>query len=215
MQTNFEGESPDAGRVASQEDVRLLIQIVDGDAAAFAAFFDLHSGAVLGLLRRMLGAAGEAEEVLQEVFLQVWRRSDRYAAERASPRRWLLMAARYRALDCLRNRKARCLREEAANREDLPRPVRALGTERLEARERREWVAGALGRLSPDQRLCIELAFFEGLTQTQVAFRVNAPLGTVKSRILLGMKKLRQARLACIRGGGLPTRRPPRSVAGT
>lgn len=165
-----------------------------GDGEALAEVFDLHSPVVLGLLSRILGRRSEAEEVLQEVFLQVWMQADRYEPERASPRGWLLMLARSRALDRLRRRESSRRREEEAA-EDGPRlrAVRPVGTERLEAVERRSRIASALGVLSPEQRRCIELAFFEGLTHTQIAERLEAPLGTIKSRILLGMNKLRQA----------------------
>jgi RNA polymerase sigma-70 factor (ECF subfamily) len=180
---------------ASQlEDSYLVGRIGAGDQEAFARFFDQHSPSVLGLLYRILGGRGEAEEVLQEVFLQVWRQADRYEAQRSTPRGWLLMLARSRALDRLRRRDARQRREvEAAEEATYPRLVRPLGTERLEEIERRRRVSSALEVLSPEQRRCIELAFFEGLTHTQIAARLEAPLGTVKSRILLGMNKLRQA----------------------
>lgn len=176
------------------EDSFLIGQISAGDQEAFARFYDLHSAAVLGLVARVLGARGEAEEVLQEVFLQVWRQSDRYEAARSTPRGWLLMLARSRALDRLRRRDARGRHEqEAVADAAFPRLVSPLGTRRLEDVERRERILSALNLLSPEQRRCIELAFFEGLTHTQIAERLAAPLGTVKSRILLGMNKLRQA----------------------
>ena len=176
------------------EDSFLIGQISAGDQEAFARFYDLHSAAVLGLVARVLGAGGEAEEVLQEVFLQVWRQSDRYEAARSTPRGWLLMLARSRALDRLRRRDARGRHEqEAVTDASFPRLVSPLGTRRLEDVERRERICSALNLLSPEQRRCIELAFFEGLTHTQIAERLAAPLGTVKSRILLGMNKLRQA----------------------
>ena len=176
------------------EDSFLIGRISAGDQEAFARFYDLHSPAVLGLVGRVLGARGEAEEVLQEVFLQVWRQSDRYEAARSTPRGWLLMLARSRALDRLRRRDARGRHElEAATDAAFPRLVSPLGTRRLEDVERREQILTALNLLSPEQRRCIELAFFEGLTHTQIAERLEAPLGTVKSRILLGMNKLRQA----------------------
>ncbi len=176
------------------EDSLLVGQISAGDQEAFARFYDLHSAATLGLVARVLGSRGEAEEVLQEVFLQVWRQSDRYEAARSTPRGWLLMLARSRALDRLRRRDARGRHEqEAVADAAFPRLVSPLGTRRLEEVERRERILSALNLLSPEQRRCIELAFFEGLTHTQIAERLAAPLGTVKSRILLGMNKLRQA----------------------
>jgi RNA polymerase sigma-70 factor (ECF subfamily) len=180
----------------SQEllDSYLVGRISAGDQEAFARFYDLHAPAVLGLLFRILGGRGEAEEVLQEVFLQAWRQAGRYEPGRSTPRGWLLMLARSRALDRLRRREARARREqESAADASLSRQAAPLGTARLEAAERRDRVSSALNLLSPEQRRCIELAFFEGLTHTQIAERLAAPLGTVKSRILLGMNKLRQA----------------------
>jgi RNA polymerase sigma-70 factor, ECF subfamily len=176
------------------EDSYLVGRISAGDPEAFAQFFDLHSPAVLGLLVRILGGRGEAEEVLQDVFLQVWRQANRYEPSRATPRGWLLMLARSRGLDRLRRREARWRHEqEAAADASFPRLAAAIGSERLEDAERRSRVGSALHLLSAEQRRCIELAFFEGLTHTQIAEKLAAPLGTVKSRILLGMNKLRQA----------------------
>jgi RNA polymerase sigma-70 factor (ECF subfamily) len=176
------------------EDSYLIGRISAGDQEAFARFFDLHSAAVLGLVFRILGTHSEAEEVLQEVFLQVWRQSDRYEPGRSTPRGWLLMLGRSRALDRLRRREARGRHEQEAMADaGFPRLASPVGTERLEETERSERVQTALNLLSPEQRRCIELAFFEGLTHTQIADRLAAPLGTVKSRILLGMNKLRQA----------------------
>lgn len=175
----------------SLDDANLLRRIASGDGDALTRLFDRHSPVVLGLLVRMLGGRAEAEEVLQEVFLQAWMQADRYEEGRSSPRGWILMLARSRALDRLRRRSSQQRREEEAA--DGAVAVRPVGTARLEAVEQKSRVGAALGLLSPDQRHCIELAFFEGLTHTQIAERLQAPLGTIKSRILLGMNKLRQA----------------------
>lgn len=166
-------------------------RIAAGEGEALSEVFDLHSPVVLGLLVRILGRRGEAEEILQEVFLQIWTQAGRFDPERATPRGWMLMLARSRALDRLRRRDATQRREETVAEESI-RLVRPVGTERLEASEQRSRITSALGLLTPEQRNCIELAFFEGLTHTQIAERLQAPLGTVKSRILLGMGKLRQ-----------------------
>lgn len=175
------------------DDSVLLSRIAAGDGDALTELFDRHSPVVLGLLVRIVGGRAEAEEVLQEVFLQAWMQADRYDEERATPRGWLLMLARSRALDRLRRREAQRRREDEAAEEGAGAAVIPMGTARLEAAERRGRIGAALGILSPEQRHCIELAFFEGLTHTQIAERLQAPLGTVKSRILLGMNKLRQA----------------------
>lgn len=174
------------------EDLDLMSRVAARDGAAFARLFELHAPVALGLLSRILGARGEAEEVLQEVFLQIWTQADRYSADRSTPRGWILMLARSRALDRIRRRDSARRREETvgAEREEAIPP---MGTERLETVERRRKVNSALAGLTPEQRRCIELAFFEGLTHTQIAERLEAPLGTVKSRILMGMNKLRQA----------------------
>lgn len=175
------------------QEIQWMSRIAGGDGEAFARIFEMHSPVTLGLLVRILGRRSEAEEVLQEVFLQVWNQAGRYEAGRSTPRGWILMLARSRALDRLRRRESSRRREEGvAEEEGLSEPVAPVGTARLEAVERRDRVHSALGSLTPEQRHCIELAFFEGLTHTQIAERLEAPLGTVKSRILLGMNKLRQ-----------------------
>jgi len=167
-------------------------RIAAGDREAFARLFDHHSPLVLGFLVRILGSRSEAEEVLQEVFLQVWRQASRYEPGRSTPRGWILVLARSRALDTLRSRESRQRREVEVSA-DGPLPASPpVGTAGLEARERQAQVSSALDLLPAEQRRCIELAFFEGLTQSQIAHRLDAPLGTVKSRIHLGMNKLRQ-----------------------
>lgn len=175
------------------DDVRAMTRVAAGDPDALATLFDRHSPVVLGVLTRMLGQRGEAEEVLQEAFLQVWRQAGRYEPRRGSPRTWLLMLARSRALDRLRANASRARREE----EVMTAPEASLHAEpaapaSLEADESRERVATALQELSPPQRECIHLAFFEGLSHSQIADRLAQPLGTVKSRILLGMRTLRR-----------------------
>jgi RNA polymerase sigma-70 factor, ECF subfamily len=196
---------PRAGSDPQARDVdeRLLVAIAARDSTALARLFDLHGGAVLGFLSRMLGRCGEAEEVLQEVFLWVWEHADRYDRGRSTVRGWLLVIARSRALDVLRSAKSRRLREEGVERE-RPRAYEPLPLAGLEEQERREAMRQALAVLPAEQRQCIELAFFAGLSHTQIAARLEQPLGTVKSRIQLGMGKLRGALRAAGIGGLLP-----------
>jgi RNA polymerase sigma-70 factor (ECF subfamily) len=177
------------------DDLALVRRVAHGDGAAFAALYDRYAPQAFGLLRRMLRRHAEAEELLQEAFLQVWRDADRYQPHGASPRGWILMIARSRAIDRLRSSAARERREAAVVENDPPSPagVGPSGPERVEERERRTRVAAALASLPPEQREAIECAFFEGLTHREAAARLGAPLGTVKSRILLGMRKLREA----------------------
>lgn len=182
--TSQPSPAPDAG-------YRLLREIADGSSEALGLFYDLHASLVLGFLCRMLGDRSEAEEVLQEVFLQVWRDSMRYDAGRSSPRGWLLLIARSRALDRRRATVSRRRREDESARTEAMRIVAPLGTRRLEHGESSRRIGSALDRLPPEQRRVLELAFWEGLTQTQIAEALGTPLGTVKSRALLAMRKLR------------------------
>src|SRR5258706_2270748 len=163
------------------EDILLMGRVAARDQQAFARLFDRHSPIVLGVLTRLLGDRALAEEILQEAFLQAWQQADRYQPALATPRGWLLMMARSRALDRLRSRAARQRREDEVMRE-VPPTSEPTGTAVIEADERRRHVVVALGALPPAQPECIELAFFDGLTHTQIADRLQAPLGTVKSR---------------------------------
>ena len=180
---------------SAEEEERLVRRVATGDGEAFARLFDLCSPMVLGLLVRMLGRREEAEEILQEVFLTAWNRPESYDGTRGSVRGWLLLLARSRAIDRIRSRRSRSRREEAVHEERLKVAggvAEPVGTRELEERERRRQVASALSHLPDEQRSAIELAFFEGLTQAEIARRTRTPLGTVKSRVLLGMRKLRQ-----------------------
>jgi RNA polymerase sigma-70 factor (ECF subfamily) len=177
---------------APAADAHLLDLVAAGAADALALLFDRHGAAVLGLLTRMLGRGGEADEVLQEVFLWLWKHPRRYDAGRSSLRGWLLVLARSRALDVLRADRSRRVREEGVER-DRPVVHEPVPLANLEQRERQRRLRAALVNLPEEQRRCIELAFFVGLSHSQIAARLEQPLGTVKSRIQLGMAKLRVA----------------------
>lgn len=182
----------DSGGPEADTDARLLDAVAAGDADALAYLFDRHGAAVLGVLTRMLGRAGEADEVLQEVFLWLWKHPRRYDPSRSSLRGWLLVLARSRALDVLRADRSRRVREEGVERE-RPTVHEPVPLQDLEQREAQRRLQRALGTLPDEQRRCIELAFFAGLSHSQIAARLQQPLGTVKSRIQLGMAKLRVA----------------------
>jgi RNA polymerase sigma-70 factor (ECF subfamily) len=167
----------------------LMTQVAGGDGAAFAELFDGHSPIVLGFLVRLLRHRGLAEEVLQETFLQAWLQAGNYRPELGTPRGWILLIARSRALDCLRRETSRNRREEALS-QNGPRRMDPVGTERLEEIERQERVRDGLARLPEAQQACLALAFNEDLSHAEIARRLSTPLGTVKSRVRLGMRKL-------------------------
>ena len=160
----------------------LLQRLARGDRAALGELYDLYAGKVLGLAIRVLKDRSEAEDVVQEVFLQVWRQADRYDPVRGRPEAWVCTMARTRALDRLRRRASR----REAPSEAAPPPQGGAAPEGALA------VRAALGSLSDDQRKAVELAYFDGLTQSEIARRLGEPLGTVKTRIRLGMMHLRE-----------------------
>ncbi|HKD17860.1 MAG TPA: sigma-70 family RNA polymerase sigma factor [Thermoanaerobaculia bacterium] len=174
-------------------DGALMVRVEARDADALAELYDRHAARLLGLARRILGEGGEAEEVLQEVFLFAWRAAASFDPTRGSVLTWLLIATRSRAIDRVRSRSSSS-RPEARRLDDLSlEPAAPVDVEAASAE--RQWEAvcrSAVGELPGDQRKVLELAYFEGLTQQEIAERTATPLGTVKTRARLGLMKLRE-----------------------
>lgn len=174
----------------SDDDSTLVGRMVDRDADALAELYDRYGRVVFGVLQRMLPGPEAAEEVCQDVFHRFWRSAASYRGDRGGVRTWLLAIARNAAIDWRRTRGKRVERDTAL---DGALPLAAAGSveevvgERLRAQRMRSLVA----TLPTEQRRCIELAYWGGLSQQEVAERTATPLGTVKSRIRLGMAKLR------------------------
>lgn len=163
--------------------LELVRRLAGGDQAALAEFYDLFAGLVNALALRILRDTSDAEDVVQEVFLQAWRQAERFDPARGTPEAWLCTIARTRALDRLRRRTSR--------RED---PVEAApASADVPRNEERLAVRKAVLALSPDQRRALELAYYEGLTQTEIASRLGQPLGTIKTRIRTALFRLREA----------------------
>lgn len=171
----------------------LIGRVAGGDEQALATLYDETSRLVYGLLLRVLNDAATAEEVLLDVYTQVWRQAASYSAERGAPLAWLTTIARSRAIDRLRSRRV-----EQSRTEPLDTVLyRGASDEDVEgewaARETRKAVRAALDELSPEQREVIELAYFGGMSHSEIAAAKGQPLGTVKTRIRLGMTKLRES----------------------
>jgi RNA polymerase sigma-70 factor, ECF subfamily len=178
-------------------DLGLLQRIVARDTAALADLYDRRSRLLFGLILRIVRDRGEAEEILQEVFLRVWTRAELYDPRLGGPTPWLVRLARNCAIDRLRARKSRDAAsaapfdESIADSSSSSMDIRTPETAVMDA-ERRGTVIDALAGLPPEQRRLIEAAFFEGYTHTELARRFELPLGTVKTRIRAGMTAMRQ-----------------------
>jgi RNA polymerase sigma-70 factor (ECF subfamily) len=166
-----------------------------GDAgAALARFYDRFAGPAMALLQRVVGSRAEAEEILQDVFVELWRRAGEYDAARGAVSTWVMTVARSRALDALRARQRRGGgRQVPAEMVTLPAPAQDRPDELAVGRQRSEAVHEALAQLTDPQREALELSYFEGLSHSEIATRLGAPIGTVKSRISSAMKLLRGA----------------------
>jgi RNA polymerase sigma-70 factor (ECF subfamily) len=180
---SFQAHSPDQVRA----DVARLERVIARDSAALAELYDEHSRRLFGLILRILKDRDEAEEVLQEVFVQAWTRASTYDRGLGSPAGWLLGIARNRAIDRLRANSARVRAVEA-----VPQPPPTASPEgRAAVAERQRDVQQALDALPSEQRELIEQAYFLGFTHSELAARLSLPLGTVKTRIRRGMLSLR------------------------
>jgi RNA polymerase sigma-70 factor (ECF subfamily) len=178
---------------SSDEAARLVARIAAGDRDAFGRFYDAFARAAFGLIRRVLRDQQASEEVLQDVFWQVWREAPQYDARRGSPAAWLFMRAKARAIDKLRSIRRREQTFVAPVDEVVARRDPAASDDPGVVAESRGAVESALAKLPGAQRRVIELAFFEGLTQSEIAARLGEPLGTVKTRARLGLERLRGA----------------------
>lgn len=174
----------------ASDDLSLLTRAAKGDSAAVLALYDRHASALLALAMRVLGNRDEAEEVLQDSFVKIWQEAAAYDANRAGFRAWACTIVRNRALDLLRRRgtAARTAAVSAEDPEVPPAPDVSASDEETSTR-----VRAALAELPEAQRKALELAYYEGLTHVEIATRTSAPLGTVKTRILDGMRKLKAA----------------------
>jgi RNA polymerase sigma-70 factor (ECF subfamily) len=157
-------------------------RLQSGDPDALAQLYDAYAGVVSALAQRILRDAAEAEEVVQEVFMQAWRQAGRFDPRRGSPAAWLVTMSRSRALDRVRRRAVRReTSKEAPVASSTPGPEGPMA------------VRTALTTLSADQRQALEMAFYDGLTHAEIAHQLGQPLGTVKTRIRTAMLRLRDA----------------------
>lgn len=177
----------------TSDDGQAIAQIRNGDAAGLERLYDQHSTAIYSLALRIVRDVAEAEDVTQEVFAQIWTRARSYDAGRGSVAAWMMVIARSRALDRLRRRRTGLQAgqpDHVVNDIPDPRPsveVQAATDEQARAARL------ALAALPDVERTALELAYYEGLTQAEIAERTTAPLGTVKTRIRTALRRVREA----------------------
>lgn len=181
---------PDDGSVDHIGD--LLVRIAGGDQTAFARLYDTLSARVFGLILRVVVDRSQSEEVLQEVFLELWQSASRFAPNKGQGRSWVLTIAHRRAVDRVRSSQSSADRDVRAGFRDLGVPHDGVAEEaqlRIEGRK----VANAVSELPAPQRDVIALAYYGGYSQSEIAALVGAPLGTVKTRMRDGLSRLRTA----------------------
>jgi RNA polymerase sigma-70 factor, ECF subfamily len=170
--------------------ISLLQLMASGDRDAFGRFYDRYASLAFTVALRLLGSRSDAEDLVQEVFLQGWRQAQSYSPERGSPEAWLITMIRSRGIDKLRSIRRKDMRTLAPDE-----PARDGKGAQMEpptdASEAKLTDGGVLARLPEAQRIVLELAYFDGLTQSEIAARLREPLGTVKTRMRAGLERLR------------------------
>lgn len=177
------------------DDSTLMQQIAAGDEQAFEAIYDRHSARLFALCLRIVGNRTEAQSVLSDVFLELWRRADQFDTERGSPRAYLTTLTRSRSIDRLRSNAGRVAREQEACRiqETRVRYDEGEPSHQVMTGEHRQLVKKAMESLSDAQQSALNLAYFDGLSHRQIAQRLDTPLGSIKTHIRQGLLKLRRS----------------------
>ena len=178
-------EKSPAPRPDAAEEMRLVARVRAGDQQALAELYDRYSSVVYAVALRVLQDAAAAEDVLQDIFLRLWRNPDAFDASRGSLAAWLAVIARHRSIDRIRRRRPET---------DIEECTITGGPDLRDETERSlviEKIRGALEEMNPDQRKALEMAFFQGLTHTEIAEKMGEPLGTIKTRIRSALQRLR------------------------
>lgn len=194
------GEPDEAKASVNQpvQDEALMARLAAGDSAALSLLYDRYAVAVFSLVARIAGDRQIAEDLLQEVFVRVWQRAGTYQGSRGKPLTWVLGIAHNLAIDEVRRRRRRPAEADARDEDGQNVALQSLAAEDADPAElawerlRRDQILAALQQLPPAQRTLIELAYFEGYTQSQLAARLGEPLGTIKTRTRLAVQKLRE-----------------------
>ena len=174
-------------------DVDLMLGIQAGDEDALSQLYDRYNGIVKALILRIIHNDTEADDLLQEVFMEIWNQAKNFSAEKGKPLGWMVTLTRRRAIDALRKKQAYARAEERFQAEPEQQPlawVQNVTENEIQAGDTRVLMAKVISSLPEAQQQVIELAFFQGMSQREIASHTNIPLGTVKTRLELGLKKI-------------------------
>jgi len=173
-----------------KDPIQLIKNIVDKDVRSFEIFYDSFSGLAMTIAVRILKNTTKAEEVVQDVFLEVWNKASLYQSHRGAPEAWLIVLTRCRAIDKLRGSRRE---EQTVSLEDALETSFAIAEEPkvLAGMDIRLNISGIMDKLSLEQKTALEMAYYEGMTQTEIAAKLDLPLGTVKTRLRDGMLRLK------------------------
>jgi RNA polymerase sigma-70 factor (ECF subfamily) len=174
-------------------DVDLMLGIQSGDADALSQLYDRYNGIVKALILRIIRNETEADDLLQEVFMEIWNQAKNFSAQKGKPLGWMVTLTRRRAIDALRKKQAYARAEERLQAQPEQQPlawVQNVTEEEIRAGDTRVLMAKVISSLPEAQQQVIELAFFQGMSQREIASHTNIPLGTVKTRLELGLKKI-------------------------
>jgi RNA polymerase sigma-70 factor (ECF subfamily) len=174
-------------------DVDLMLGIQAADADALSQLYDRYNGILKALILRIIHNETEADDLLQEVFMEMWNQAKNFSAEKGKPLGWMVTLTRRRAIDALRKKQAYARAEEGLKAQPEQQPdawVRNVTQDEIHRGDTRALMAKVMSSLPEAQRQVIEFAFFQGMSQREIASHTNIPLGTVKTRLELGLKKI-------------------------
>ncbi len=182
----------DTPEAIAEEDMKLMERIAHKDAAAFQLFYRRYGGLLFSTISKVLNDHHDAEDIMQEVLVQLWQKAHLYEPRKGKPLTWLTTLAKNRAIDRIRSKQRRSrLNEDFGSEHRVTQPeFDESGHEILQSKERDSLLRHAVTRLTPDQQEAIRLTYFAGLTQAEVAERLHEPLGTIKARIRRGVTRL-------------------------
>jgi RNA polymerase sigma-70 factor, ECF subfamily len=174
-------------------DFELMKGIQTGNADALAQLYDRYNGILKALILRVIHNEAEADDLLQEIFMEIWNQAKNFSAQKGKPLGWMVTLARRRAIDGLRKKQAYARAEERLQNETEQQPdawVHNATEKEIVLSDTRALIRKVIACLPPPQQLAIDLAFFKGMSQREIAAKTNTPLGTVKTRLELGLKKI-------------------------